>query len=342
MKTRAQLLARFRAEKWVQKAKVLVGDADERLADIEEGCVQCVVTSPPYWGLRDYDSEGQLGMEPTPGEYVAHIISVFQKVRRVLADDGVVWLNLGDSYTSGNRSWRAPNKNQMRSKVHAERMDYRPKTPPGCKPKDLVGIPWRVALALQSDGWYLRADIIWHKPNPMPESVTDRPTNCHEYLFLLSKQPHYYYDADAIREPHGDWADKDKRYRPGAPVQERSLDEPSRRAPTGQTGMKQITGLARRQADGRNKRSVWTVNTKPYKGAHFAVFPPKLIEPCVLAGSREGDLVLDPFAGSGTTLAVAKRHFRRSIGIELNPEYAELAYRRLLRVPLVKPLFKNP
>jgi site-specific DNA-methyltransferase (adenine-specific)/site-specific DNA-methyltransferase (cytosine-N4-specific) len=268
-------------------ATILLGDVRERLADVEPGSVQTCVTSPPYWGLRDYGHDGQLGLESTPDEYVARMVGVFREVRRVLADDGTLWLNLGDSYATGagkvgdhpgggvqGASWRGATTSPNRLPIE------------GFKPKDLVGIPWRVAFALQADGWWLRQDIIWHKPNPMPESVTDRCTKSHEYLFLLAKSERYFYDGEAIAEP--------------------AL-----------------------HSDTRNRRSVWTIATKPFKGAHFAVMPEALAEPCVLAGSRADDLVLDPFSGSGTVGVVALRHGRRFVGVELNPEYAEIARDRI-------------
>jgi len=247
---------------------VTLYQCDARSIPIPDGSVQCCVTSPPYWGLRDYGSDGQLGLEPTPEEYVSSMVDVFREVRRVLRDDGSVWLNLGDSYTSGGRTWR-----ESDAKNSARAMDQRADTPPGLKPKDLVGIPWRVAFALQADGWYLRSDIIWAKPNPMPESVTDRPTKAHEYLFLLSKSARYHYDADAIREvqrckPHAPGN------KPRAGITKQAATDPSL-----------DPGRVWAASGHRNKRSVWTVATQPYPGAHFAVFPPKLITPCILAGT---------------------------------------------------------
>ena len=264
------------------------GDAIEVLKTIPDQSINTCVTSPPYWGLRDYGIDGQVGIEETPEEYVAKMVEVFREVKRVLRNDGTLWLNLGDSY-AGNCS-QASNNGRAGFGNPRERLVNRKGK--GLKPKDLVGIPWRVALALQADGWYLRSDIIWHKPNPIPESVKDRPTKAHEYIFLLSKSPRYYYDYEAIKEP----------------VTSRQL------RPT------------------RNRRSVWTVPTRPFPEAHFATFPPELIEPCVLAGCPIGGVVLDPFVGSGTTLLVATRHHRRSIGIELNPEYIKIAERRLKQI----------
>lgn len=232
---------------------------------------------PPYWGLRDYEIEGQIGLEPTLDQFLNHLVAIFSEIKRVLRDDGTLWLNIGDGYTSGNRGYRAPDK-----KNPARAMSVRPDTPEGLKPKDLIGVPWRLALALQNDGWFLRSDIVWNKPNAMPESVKDRPTRSHEYLFLFSKSEKYYYDRAAVLEENG-----------------------------------------------RNRRSVWNVNTLPFSGAHFATFPPKLIEPCILASSRPGDYVLDPFFGSGTVGIVSREHGREYVGIELNPDYITLASERL-------------
>ena len=286
------------------------------LHTLDAGSVQTCVTSPPYFGLRDYGHDGQIGLEPTPDEFVTALVAVFREVRRVLRDDGTVWLNLGDSYARD----AGPEKTQS---IAASRDVYDPnprgnKTRlrgSGVKPKDLLGIPWMVAFALRADGWYLRSDIIWSKPNPMPESVTDRPTKAHEYLFLLSKSARYFYDADAVREAH----------ETSGPKRERGT-EPSQ----GRANLQQAQQAGVYHENGRNRRSVWTVATQPFPGAHFATFPPKLIEPCILAGSRPGDVVLDPFAGSGTTGMVALRHGRSFVGCELNPEYVELARNRII------------
>jgi DNA modification methylase len=370
-------------------AEILHGDCLTVLPTLAEKSVQTCVTSPPYWGLRDYGVDGQLGLERTPDEYVAKMVEVFREVRRVLRDDGTLWLNLGDSYNSSSQN----NHGEGGALEHAHLAPkdgwagHRPMAP-GLKTKDLVGIPWRVAFALQADGWYLRSDIIWHKTNPMPESVTDRPTKAHEYLFLLTKSATYYYDADAVREPL-------------------TMTPQRRLTPTGfgrqgAPGMRSQEGVMLADEPtqfgnplGRNRRSVWTVATRPYKGAHFATFPPALIEPCILAGSsaqacehcgaawvriaerttmvidrserthEKGrtrssgtmispptsttigfepgcdcadnngtarSVVLDPFGGSGTTAAVATRHNRSAISIELNAAYLPLQHERLAKV----------
>jgi site-specific DNA-methyltransferase (cytosine-N4-specific) len=262
--------------------EIVVGDALQILKGIGACTFRCCVTSPPYWGLRDYGVPGQIGSEDKLDDFVENLVRVFREVRRVLTEDGTLWLNLGDTYTSGNRTWRATDK-----KNPAREMSYRPPTPEGLKPKDLVGVPWRVAFALQADGWYLRADIIWYKPNCQPESVKDRPTTAHEYVFLFSKSEKYFYDHQAVKEPANE---------PGA---------------------------------FRNRRTVWRIKTKPFSKAHFATFPPKLVEPCILAGSEVGDSVLDPFLGSGTVGEVCLKLGRRFMGIEIKEEYAALARERL-------------
>jgi DNA modification methylase len=338
--------------------RVIEGDAAEQLAKLDPGSVQTCITSPPYWGLRDYGTaawdggdpecdhaptaaprpafgltggkatvdagtiqrgdcrcgatriDSQLGLEPTPEQYVANLVAVFREVRRVLRDDGTLWLNLGDSYAA-NRSYQVSDSKHT---AHDFADSNAMKVPPGLKPKDLVGIPWMVAFALRADGWWLRSDIVWAKPNPMPESVTDRPTRSHEYIFLLTKSARYFYDANAVRENFTD----DRMGDPG----------PSK---AGDGGIANNGAGWNRGAElgCRNKRSVWTVATQAFPGAHFATFPPKLIEPCILAGSAEGDTVLDPFAGAGTTGLVALRHDRSFVGIELNPEYAQMARDRI-------------
>lgn len=300
----------------IRDAKLIVGDCREALSRIPDQSVQTCVTSPPYWGLRDYGQGDQIGLEQTPEAYTAELVEVFREVRRVLRDDGTLWLNLGDSYAGSSQtggiapSWGCNRKDIK--KTHAPNR----KTPESLKPKDLVGIPWRVAFALQADGWYLRSDIIWHKPNPMPESVTDRPTKAHEYLFLLTKAARYYYDAGAIREK-------------SANPERCGKIEKSFSTSSQTVTMRGDVGREVLRTDHRNKRSVWTIPTNSFPGAHFAVMPPGLVEPCILAGSKPGDLVLDPFAGAGTVLLVAAQHDRRSVGVELNPEYAQIARGRI-------------
>jgi len=291
---------------------ILQGDVIEKLKEIETGTVQCVVTSPPYWGLRNYQVDGQLGLEETPEEYVEKMVEVFRQIKRVLKDDGTVWLNLGDSYSTGKMT---PHTGAARNGRDMSAMSGIIRT--YNKPKNLVGIPWRVAFALQADGWYLRQDIIWHKPNPMPESVTDRCTKSHEYIFLLTKSAKYFYDADAIRE-------RTKESTLQRLNQNINKQSGSYTPSKGNGNMKAVGDLE----TGRNKRSVWKINTQPYKEAHFAVFPPELPELCIKAGSSEGDIVLDPFFGSGTTGWVAQRLGRKWIGIELNEEYIKIAEKR--------------
>jgi DNA modification methylase len=298
--------------------RILQGDCRQVLATLPAASVQCCVTSPPYFGLRNYGVEGQIGLEETPDAYVAEMVAVFREVRRVLKDDGTLWLNLGDSYVSNGRC--------------------------GIKPKDLIGIPWMVAFALRADGWYLRKDIIWSKPNPMPESVTDRPTSSHEYVFLLSKAARYYYDADAIRQPLAE--SSVQRF-----AQDIEAQAGSERAHGGEKIMKAVCkgdkqrGHSRRHdgfndrcdsvtkaeqmACGSNARDVWTIATQPFSGAHFATMPPELAERCIKAGTRPGDTVLDPFGGAGTTGLAADRLNRDAVLIELNPDYAALAKARV-------------
>ena len=286
----------------VTESRCIIGDSRDVLGTLEDRSIHTCVTSPPYWGLRDYGHDGQIGLEETPEEYVESMVAVFREVRRVLRDDGTLWLNLGDSYASGpasggqGKQWEGNNQR-----------------PPGLKPKDLVGIPWRVAFALQADGWYLRSDIIWHKPNPMPESVTDRPTKAHEYVFLLSKSARYYYDAEAIKETATGRAPGNKTHKHTAAYE--NGDERSRT----KGGLLNVGAV-----DTRNKRTVWTVPSRPYSGAHFATYPPDLIKPCIMAGAPAGGWVLDPFFGSGTTGRVAEDLGRRWIGIEGNPDYRSL------------------
>jgi DNA modification methylase len=301
------------------KANILIGDVRQQLAQIESGTVQTCVTSPPYWGLRDYGNDGQIGLEESPEAFVQNLVEVFQEVKRVLKDDGTLWLNLGDSY-SGSGKGPAGNLGKTYDERNME-TKHSAIVPAGLKPKDLVGIPWRVAFALQADGWYLRQDIIWAKPNVMPESVRDRCTKSHEYIFLLTKSPKYYYDHVAIKEPVA--ASSLKRAESGW-----KSDRPS--AKVGKEGI-DIEVMGRRfvNPEGRNKRDVWFIPTASFKGAHFAVMPEALVEPCVLAGSKEGDIVLDPFTGSGTVGVVALKHGRNFLGVELNPEYAEIAHNRI-------------
>ena len=302
--------------------RILEGDCREVLRTLPAESVHCCVTSPPYFGLRDYGCEGQMGLEATPDEFVAGMVGVFREVRRVLRDDGTLWLNLGDSYAGGNTvgKWRegsARADGDVRGDGSTSRRNRNGNgAVEGLKPKDLIGIPWRVAFALQADGWYLRQDIIWSKPNPMPESVTDRCTKAHEYLFLLSKSPRYYFDGKAIEEP-AKWE------RWGNQTEQKSHSGTAKHL-----GGKLLSELPIR--DKKNKRSVWSVPTGGgFKGAHFAVFPPDLVEPCILAGCPEGGTVLDPFGGAGTTGLVADRLGRDAILVELNPAYAEIARKRI-------------
>jgi len=280
---------------------------------------QTCVTSPPYFGLRDYGHEGQIGLEQTPEEYIAAMVEVFRAVWDVLADDGTLWLNIGDSYYNYR-----PGKGQalVKQTVSSTNQDLpqtcarRGNKLDGLKEKDLIGIPWMLAFALRADGWYLRQDIIWHKPNPMPESVRDRCTKAHEYIFLLSKSQQYFFDSEAMKEP----ASKAGKINSSFVGRQGTAKYQSQNGGVGSPAKNYET---------RNRRSVWTVATRPYKGAHFATFPTALIEPCILAGSRKGDIVLDPFMGSGTTAAVAIQHERQYLGCELNPEYAALQQERI-------------
>lgn len=314
------------------RATLLCGDALTVLRTLPDGAARCCVTSPPYFGLRDYGVEGQIGLEATPDTYVARLVDVFREVRRVLKDDGTLWLVLGDSYAravekggSGpggkngaySGSYTLAASARLGSSDGAVGPADRPGTRgvgAGLKPKDLIGIPWRVAFALQADGWYLRSDIIWHKPNPMPESVRDRPTKAHEYVFLLAKQERYFLDADAVAEPSTGQDAGNGFARP------HRLSVGGRGDPEPWTA--NIEGT-------RNIRDVWTIATRPYKGAHFATMPPELAERCILAGSAPGDIVLDPFGGSGTTAATATGHRRRAIHIDLNPAYLNMARERI-------------
>lgn len=294
--------------------QVAIGEATELLAGMLEGSARTCVTSPPYWGLRDYGNDAQIGLENTPSEYVESLCKVFDEVWRVLADDGTLWVNLGDSYAGGSQS-RASTAG--RAGFGQEREGTFSRLGDGLKKKDLAGIPWRFAFAMQDRGWYLRQDIIWSKPNPMPESVKDRCVKSHEYIFLFSKQPKYFFDHEAIQED-AIWSE-DNRAGLGR------LSYRGKRQGQEGTGQEAFVSIK----DKRNKRSVWNVSVASYKGAHFAVYPPALIEPCVLAGSEPGDTVLDPFSGSGTTGVVALKHGRNYVGCEVNPDYARLSENRL-------------
>lgn len=298
------------------------GDCREVLRTLPDESVHCCVTSPPYFGLRDYGVAGQIGLEPTPEAFIAEMVEVFREVRRVLRGDGTLWLNLGDSYANDGK-WGGSTGGLHQKALHGSAIG-RGKRSTGLKPKDLIGIPWRAAFALQADGWYLRQDIIWAKPNPMPESVTDRCTKAHEYIFLLSKSQRYYYDAKAVEEPLSEGSAERYSYAFGGAKSDALIE-------ANKTGMGQRTRVSgtREMPTGRNRRSVWSISTEPFKEAHFATFPPSLIEPCVKAGCPDSGLVLDPFGGAGTTGLVADRLGRHAILIELNPEYAAIAERRI-------------
>lgn len=320
--------------------KIICGDALEVLKTLENESVQCCITSLPYFCLRDYGHEGQIGLEETPEQYVAALVAVFQEVNRVLKRDGTLWLNLGDSYSgSGKGQTRAVSQDPKRGKTNGMKLKNSSKGFGGIKQKDLIGIPWRVAFALQADGWYLRQDIIWSKPNAMPESVTDRPTTAHEHLFLLTKSAKYYYDHEAIKEPAVNGDPTSPRGSNGV------IGQPNagRRDKQGELGRRTYSGFNARwdardePLTHRNKRSVWTIPTQPYNGAHFAVMPEAMVEPCILAGCPEGGTVLDPFGGAATTGLVAKKFGRNYIGIELNPEYIKISERRLNSIP--SPMF---
>ena len=307
------------------------GDCRETMRRWKEQGIkaQTCVTSPPYYGLRDYGHDGQIGMEETPDEYIKAMVEVFSCVWDVLEDNGTLWLNIGDSYCNSNGFARASPEYQREGRnnmpANDRKLDKLHET--GLKTKDLIGIPWMLAFALRSDGWYLRQDIIWHKPNPMPESVQDRCTKAHEYIFLLSKSQKYYYDHEAIKEESVDFEGTKKRY-------EKNFNAFNGGLETGAISRDNPT--AKLEFDGqRNKRSVWTVNTKPYAGAHFAVFPEELIQPCILAGAPVSGIVLDPFMGSGTTAQVAQDLGRKYLGCELNPDYKPLQDKRISQMSLV-------
>lgn len=330
------------------------GEALEELKNLPDNSVNCCVTSPPYYGLRDYGVDGQIGLEEAPEQYIEILVSVFREVKRVLKDDGTLWVNIGDSYSGSgkgaafypdcaNGTKQGTNKGSvgMVNIIKTTKIN-------NCKPKDLIGVPWMLAFALRADGWYLRQDIIWHKPNPMPESVKDRCTKSHEYIFLLSKSRNYYFDAEAIAEPTTE--STTKRLSQNIENQTGSGRIPGKtngnmKAVAPRFGGKKYTekpeqfyrtkpGNIYDYRPKRNKRDVWTISTKPYKEAHFATFPPDLIEPCILAGCPQGGIVLDPFLGSGTTGVVATQYNREFIGIELNPDYCKIAEKRISNVQI--------
>ena len=301
--------------------RVLEGDCRAVLRDLPDESAHCCVTSPPYFGLRDYGMSGQIGLEPTPDDFVAEMVAVFREVRRVLRDDGTLWLNLGDSYSMTTKGSSGKGEKQV-TNAGTLIADRRWQIGPGLKPKDLIGIPWRVAFALQADGWYLRSDIIWAKPNPMPESVTDRPTSAHEHVFLFAKSERYYYDADSVREAYAPASET--RYK-----SEFRTDIPSAMVGAAKHGSMRDGGKIEANPLGRNIRNVWTVATQPYSEAHFATFPPALIAPCIKAGCPVGGTIIDPFGGAGTTALVADRLGRDATLIELNPAYADMARRRI-------------
>ena len=300
------------------KDTILYGDCRETLKNLTNSSVQMCVTSPPYYGLRDYGGEkNQIGQEQTPEQFIDELVKVFREVKRTLKDDGTLWLNIGDSYYNYRPSKGKSYPKQTVSKTKQDLPDYSSKRNnklSNLKEKDLIGIPWMLAFALRADGWYLRQDIIWHKPNPMPESVKDRCTKSHEYIFLLSKNKKYYYDNEAIKEPvKQDWGTRNRA---------------NGKYHNSGSGLQPHSGLTKSYTT-KNKRSVWSITNKPYKHAHFATFPPDLIIPPILAGSKKGDIVLDPFMGSGTTGMVAKEHGRYFIGCELHADYKELIRQRM-------------
>lgn len=340
--------------------KILTGDALTHLRTLRDQTIHTCITSPPYFGLRDYGQRNQIGLEASPAEYVEKLVTVFREVRRALRDDGTLWLNLGDSYSHGGNGARDAERWPKQS-----RNDHRVEHPNkvyGLAPKQLLGIPWRVAFALQQDGWYLRQDIIWHKPNPMPESVRDRCTKAHEYLFLLSKSPTYYFDSEAMQEPatsgRADMATKGLRtgmaymngninnsVKPGRASGNKShkyvaeYEGSKTEEHRTKAGLMKIAGTA---YETRNRRSVWTVPTKPFREAHFATFSPDLIRPCVLAGSPINGVVLDPFSGAATTGLVALEYGRHFVGIELNPEYVAMSEKRLAGTTPFPPRSPSP
>ena len=301
----------------IMRNTILYGDCRDTLKQFDEQARTCI-TSPPYYGLRDYGGEeNQIGQEKTPEEFIDQLVNVFKEVRNVLTDDGTLWVNLGDSYYNYRPGKGQSYPKQSVSKTNQDlptQCNKRGNKLEGLKEKDLIGIPWMFAFAMRSDGWYLRQDIIWHKPNPMPESVKDRCTKSHEYIFLLSKNKKYYYDNEAIKEPvKQDWGTRNRT---------------NGKYHNSGSGLSPHSGLTK-SYDRKNKRDVWSITNKPYKGSHFAVFPPDLITPCILAGSEKGDIVLDPFMGSGTTAMVAKQLGRDYIGCELHEEYSNLIDQRV-------------
>lgn len=305
--------------------QVLIGDCISSMKTLPDQSVHCCVTSPPYFGLRDYGVEGQIGLEQTPEEYVAKMVEVFREVRRVLRDDGTLWLNIGDSYARGFGGGSPGEK--AATNVGAYQGRKRGKVPDGLKGKDLIGIPWMLAFALRADGWYLRQEIIWHKPNPMPESVKDRCTKAHEQIFLLSKSPRYYLDSEAMKEDAvGGQTGKAASFKREGSKREQTI--PGQAYGTHRPEREDVAY----NGEKRNRRSVWSVATRPYKGAHFATFPPALIEPCILAGCPVDGVVLDPFGGSGTTAGVAVAHGRNAVICELNPEYAAMVDSRVASI----------
>jgi DNA modification methylase len=324
--------------------RILEGDCRDILRTLPDESVHCIVTSPPYFGLRDYGVDGQMGLEANPEEFIAGMVAVFRECRRVLRDDGTLWLNIGDSYSGGGRGGNPVGSVHTKQGTNAGSLGVRDVKRSPYKDKDLIGVPWMLAFALRADGWYLRQDIIWSKPNPMPESVTDRCTKAHEYVFLLSKSARYHFDADAIAEPASpntharlsqDIANQVGSFRAnGGNKTNGPMKAVGRKGKYANPDAMDRAGSSMKEAaclvtTERNKRSVWTIATQPFKEAHFATFPPALVEPCILAGCPSGGTVLDPFGGAGTTGLVADRLQRDAILIELNPEYAEIARRRI-------------
>lgn len=319
----------------IRKNEIICGNSLEVLKELPSCSVNMCVTSPPYYRLRDYCVEGQIGLEETPEEYIKRLTEIFREVRRVLCDDGTLWLNIADSYAgSGRGAWSKPISERQKCKnsylFHTENEAVKmPNTWDGIKPKDMIGIPWMLAFALRNDGWYLRSDIIWHKTNALPENVKDRPTKSYEHLFLFSKSQRYYYDGKAISEPISPVTVE--RYKRGVSDKNKYADDSSRQRLF--QGRDNSLGM---NAETRNKRDVWSISTNTYRmEKHFAMFPEKLVEPCILAGSKSGGIVLDPFFGSGTTGAVAVKLGRAFLGIDLNPEYCEVSKKRINEI---KPL----